>query len=319
MIRSFTRIHPHGISLMLAGMLCFSMASLQAEAPRLDPSRYPKPKVGSSFSRGLQSILGVNRIAAWVGSREIKKTIEKKVGGNIDVDLEPYSATDLAQGKAKKLTIHGNNLVYDDAFYASEVEIITDEATPLWIDLDNGDLKSPVEATVRVRLTSADINKSLASPPIQDMLQNIRVPILGTAASTTLRLIQPQVSLQPEVIQIKTRLGVKHMPDEQAVPLTMETGLEPENQTGKIRLKHLKLSPILGISNTDEIARLLQGEVEDMLRPAKLIPLEKGTFWVDSVAISKDDIRLAGRVLLLPPSTGSSSPSDWGKIGQYPR
>lgn len=282
----------------ISGLVAIGAPQLQANSPASPPAQ--PLELSNPVSRGIQKILGINRLAAWIGSRQLKKEIRKKVQGRVNVKLKPYSGFDLKEGKARALSIKGHDLLYDNAFYVSEFTLQTDEDTPIWIDLDSGDLRSPLEADVTIRIDEADMNKSVATPALRSEMENIKVPLLGMGEQRV-RLLNPKVTFKPERIRLKTKMGVQGLSDDKALPLDIETGLEPTTSRALIGLKDVDIAPISGISNMSVLEGFLEEGFQWLLKPSKLLPLDGGRMEVRSVRIADDDITLKGHIWLVPP------------------
>jgi hypothetical protein len=150
-----------GVSALLI-MTSVMLSGATYNTPSID-ERTAKPiqlETRSTFSQRLQGLFGLNALAGWVAQHQLEKEIRQKVDGYLDIDIKPYSGLDLMDGKAKSLEIHGEDLLYDKSFYVREFYLKTYQETPLWIDVKSGDLKSPLKADMRVRLTQTDLNRS---------------------------------------------------------------------------------------------------------------------------------------------------------------
>jgi hypothetical protein len=266
-----------------------------------EPTPSPKPPLSSGFTRSLQGIFGLNALAGIIASEVLEKQIRKKVTGDLHVKLRPYSAMDLASGKARRLVIDGSNLIYDEAFYVSEFHLQTDDNTPIWIDLDSGKLKSPITATVKLRIEPDDLNRSFETPTLQEKLQHIKVP-LGGMGKQTVALMQPHVNFRPDRIRFRTSLGIAGDKSGKLIPLDIETGLEPLTGNKLIGLKDVTIAPIDGVPQMSAVENFLEVAFQRLLNPSKLLPLDDGKLEIKSITISDEELIIKGQMMLVPPS-----------------
>ncbi len=292
-----------GAALLLSVMVWSTTPAVLAAVS--ESADVPGPRVSSPFFRGIQGILGINKMAAIIGERHLEREIRRKVQGDVDVDLKPYSGYDLAQGKARELRIQGKNLLVDKTFYVSRFDLQTDRNTPIWVDLDNGKLKSPLNARVSIRIDQDDFNRSFATPALQDKLNRIEVPLLASNTQT-IRLVNPQVAMRPERLLFSSRVGIAGKPSGGTLPLEVETGLKPTNDARNLELTDMEIKPIPGIDRMDAVEDLFSQLFSDVISPQKMIPLEGGDFRIDRVRVSSGNLLLEGRLRLVPVRASST-------------
>lgn len=280
--------------LLVAGFLVTGLPLETAVAEEQKP-----PGLSSKFSRRLQGIFGLNAMSSWIGAKVLEREIRKKVKGNLDVDLKPYSAMDLTKGKARQMTITGDNLLYDETFYVASFNLKTDKRTPLWVDMDSGKLKQPVMADVVIRIRDEDMRRSLETPAMQKQLSNVKMPLIGKAKQN-MQFVGSEVRFLPKRVRVKTNLGVVGAAPDQFIPLEMETGLEPEPEKGRVRFKDIQVAPIPGMPESAHVESFLETLLQWFLKPTKLNPVKEGEFRVKSIDIAQGDILLKGRMELKP-------------------
>lgn len=286
--------------LMLALVASLPTETLAASSKAVpDISSFEKPEASSGFSRGLQGILGLNLMAKWIGNALLEKELRKSLeGGSLSAKLKPYSAGDLAQGKARHLEITGRDLLYDQSAYITYIHVETDETTPIWINLRNGKLKSPIKARVDLVVSEADMNRSFTTPKLGRKLKAIKVPLLGVA-SQTLSLEQAKINLKPSELGFSGFLRAAGAP--LGINLNLLTDLrvvEPERT--RLAFKNLKIQPIPGVSNITIVENVMSKVLERFLNPSLMVPLDKATLKVDTLLISESKIHLTGEVTALP-------------------
>jgi hypothetical protein len=285
------------------------MLSASALGPvlALEPgARYELPGLSHPVVRGVQGVLGFNKLAGWIGAKAIEKEIHKKVSGDIDVHLEPYSGLDLTTGKAKHLRIKGHDLLYDKAFYVSDFLLRTRRETPLWINLDTGKLQRAVDADIELRLTDSDFNRSFQTKEVQRILGNIKVSLLG-GEPQRIQVLEPAIAFSEGKLHFQAQLGLVGGPSVSKIPLNVSTGLAYDPKTELIQLQDLQLAPLPGVSDNTGIQALVTQALQKYLKPSKLVPLKGGKFNLNDVAVVDNAVSLRGQVTLYPPSSTSST------------
>ncbi|MEL7477252.1 MAG: DUF2993 domain-containing protein, partial [Cyanobacteria bacterium J06555_12] len=148
---------------------------------------------------------------------------------NLSVDISG-SDNNLLNGRIDTAEVSGDNLVYED-FYLSRVELAGSNIR-LTVDeaLNGGSLNlvEPVSVDAFIRLSEADLNRSLQAPLIQSQLADemVEIPFAG-GSPVAFQLSEPQVSILDGQLKIDARLNA----DGTNVPISVTTGLSPQGGT----------------------------------------------------------------------------------------
>ncbi|MBD1927289.1 DUF2993 domain-containing protein [Trichocoleus sp. FACHB-90] len=96
----------------------------------------------------------------------------------VDVEADPLS---LVQGKVNSVTIEGEGLVMKGDLRMEELdmEMTNIDINPLSAAFGKIELNKPTEASTRVVLTEADVNRAFNSEYVGSMLQNQQVQVNG--------------------------------------------------------------------------------------------------------------------------------------------
>ena len=148
---------------------------------------------------------------------------------NLSVDISG-SDNDLINGRIDTAEVSGENLIYEN-FYLSRVELAGSNIQLTMDEALNGgslDLVGPVSLNAFIRLTEADLNRSLQAPLIQSQLAEatVEVPFAG-GTSVAFQLSEPQVSIADGQLKIDALLNT----DGTDVPVSVTTGLSPQGGT----------------------------------------------------------------------------------------
>ena len=258
-------------------------------------------QVSNPFSQNLQRVLGMNRLATHIAEKQLAHQIHKKVTGEVDVTVHSYSGLDLAQGKAKGLRIQAHHVLYDQAFYVSELTLSTHPSSPIWLDTHTGKLKRLVQADLQLIITQADLNQSMTTPKLQDKLQHLNLTLPGMGKQTV-ALLHPQIQLTPGQLHFQSQFGIAGQDAQQFLPLSIDTGLRPSPDGEEIQWLGLTIQPIPGIPGVEEYQPILTELLSWLVRPSKLLPLKHGHLQIQTVQLETGKITLTAQVTLLPPS-----------------
>lgn len=132
-------------------------------------------KTSSGFSKFMGSVTGANFIARKAGESIIKKSIKNDAEGDFDVNLESFSAADLAAGRFKSLSITGKNIVSDDV-YLSYLNLKTIcDYNYIVLDKKNNTatFKEDFGMTFGAVMTESDINNSMQNKEYKYLIDEI--------------------------------------------------------------------------------------------------------------------------------------------------
>ncbi len=285
----------------LVGVLTYSGLNLAS----VDLPTWPEFKTQSGFSRTMQRVLGLNWLAARVAEAQVRAQLSKVATGQMTVHVTPFSALDMWHGKARRVEVKGRDVLVGKAFYIHRLTLQTDPRTPLWIDLKSGRPLNPVDARLSMTVTEDGINRSFQTPVLQKRLQRIRVPLFGMG-SQQLRLLNSQVDFQPQRIQFSSQLAVKGMADNEALPVTMETAVEPDPETGGLHFYDVTVSALPGSTDSEQLQELVAKTMTSAVNPEKLLHLGSETkVSIQSVQVNTDTLVMTAQVRIVPAKASS--------------
>ena len=297
--------------MFLGTALCVNAQSLHAGDP--ERTEQFKPVVtqtaakefhtSSGFSRGIQGLFGVNTIAKSVVSAVIERAIRKKVQGDVDINIKSYSGIDLAHGKAKQFRLKANNVVYDNTVFISWLWARSDIATPLWFDTKTGKPFRAFDTDFEVMLSEKDLNRILTSKEIKDKLSSIRIK-MGNTGKQEVSLTDTSIDLVPDRIRMQGKVAFKSGSNAgKPVELAIESGMTPDPATALFRFYDIQLTPISGFdesgidtSDMSPFESLLETMANNVLKPNKIIPTDKGSLTINGIKITHDAMVVNGRL-----------------------
>ncbi len=181
---------------------------------------------------------------------------------NLQVQVQG-SDQDILSGTIPAADVAGTNIQYE-GFQISQLQLSGQNIRLNANELMQGSplrLLEPLRIQVVMQLTEADLNQTLKAPLIQEQLASAKVTLPAGGESIPFLIREPSVELLPDQVEIQATLIT---PDNQAVPFTMRTGLQSQNQNQLVLVDPVWVSgeQSLPIPGLDQLAIQLDQDVE---------------------------------------------------------
>ncbi|MDD3594193.1 MAG: hypothetical protein PHX18_06165 [Candidatus Gastranaerophilales bacterium] len=252
----------------------------------------PKPpyETAGTFSRGLQSVSGMNFVARNVAEATLKKEISKFVQGDIKVKAGSFSATDAKKGKFRYFTLHGQNLKAFDIF-VSELNLKT-ICDFIHLDLTSTPVKllEPMVIEFNAKITKEDLNNIIKTTKYRKHFMQLKFKDKETQL---LELSNPRITTEDNKFNF---LVNAKLPFIRSFILAAHADLEIiDNRivfnnliigTGSVKINISPLKYFINLINPLEFAL---GIIEDKgcMLNLKTVKIENGTIILDGVAFLK--------------------------------
>lgn len=156
----------------------FVMLLMSTVAANADCSDFQCPaeyKTSNGFSKFMGSVTGTNFVARKTAESIVKKSIERNSKGDFDVEIDSFSAADLAAGRFKSLKITGKNIVSDDVYLSYlNLKTICDYNYIIYNKKNKtATFKENFGMTFGAVMTENDINNSMNSTSYKRLLDDI--------------------------------------------------------------------------------------------------------------------------------------------------
>ncbi|AGY56558.1 DUF2993 domain-containing protein [Gloeobacter kilaueensis] len=127
----------------------------------------------------------------------------------------------LIQGEVEAVSVEGEGLLMQKDLRVEKLEVQAGRISinPLAAALGKIELEQPTEATARVLLTEADLNRSLNSEYIRGMLQNLQIEAEGRALSVDVQQVEAKLPGE-ERLWMRSRLSIHQTGETQEVTFT---------------------------------------------------------------------------------------------------
>lgn len=219
------------VLLLLGLLICFSTASYGAECSYTCVEKY---NMNNKFSSFISSITGLNFTRTKITEAVIKKTINNSVkGGKLNVNIDSYSAKDLANGIFKSLTISGKNISIDNIYISSlELKSLCDFNYIEYDRKGNLTFKEDFPMSFEMQISADDINNSMQSEKYKKIINNVnKLGFGGIKVSST------EASIRGNKFYYSFNISIPFMKDRK-IELTADLNVKD----GQIDFENTRLS-----------------------------------------------------------------------------
>lgn len=257
-------------------------------------------KIGSKFSRTLQTVTGINFVTEIVASQVAKSQIEKKTGGKVRVKVKTFSLTDLAAGKVKSVDVQVlDPKLKGSPIQAGDLRLTSD--SPFWYEYRKGKdrkrgMQTPVLMTVKAEMSESQIEKALNTPEISRTLKGLKLDLPGLGEQS-LQVLKPKVDLRDDSITLDAVLVVEGAAIETGVPVKISA--KPRLvEDRRIFLDDLKVDAE-GLVEPDKFSAFAQTLLNPLIDFSKLDRRDHA-FRLNTLKIEGDEMVGSGKLLLAP-------------------
>lgn len=227
-----------------------------------DPVVYPELKTASAFSRVLQTITGFTPVTSLVANRLLKRELKRHVKGNLQSRVRLFSGSDLLAGKARDISISGQNVLVEDYIPLTEFHFQNLSDMPLYASKGSRPvLLRPVRFKVSATMTEADMNRMLTSEKGRKLLTGMKVSI-PPFGPQFFDIMNPAITLDGGRLTLESLMNTQGSPIEDALPIKVSGRIAPDKSS--LSLSDLDLQ-IEGFRNTRDIEQLIENYFSELV------------------------------------------------------
>lgn len=225
--------------LMLTAFICNTV-----NAQTCDTSMCPAvPKVSGPIASTLSKVTGMNFLVSSILESQVKKQLDKALTADFKVDVTPFGAKSLMEGKFKKVTAHSDS-AYLEGFYVSNVnaqslcgynhfvyknrEVYTNENFMLSFSAD---------------VLSSDLQKILSTPEYMKLMNSLNVSVAGVSV---FKIFDPKAEIRNNRLVFSTKVM---SPLTLGEPKLISTSMGLMVENGKILFTDLQTNPSMSNMN----------------------------------------------------------------------
>lgn len=206
---------------MLVGMPVF--AGCDTSVCKQPP--YPVTSgAGDFFSK----VTGMNFIVTKTAESAIERSIKKQLGAKFDVEITPYGGKGLFEGKFKKITAEGENVVIEGMHFSRiYAESLCEYNQFVFKDFYKEIYTAePFLLGYQAILTSDDLQKTLLSEQYKKFLDSLTVKV---GNMTMFRVFDPQVSIKGNRLHLAVRVTTPMFFSSSAKQVSADVALEVQD------------------------------------------------------------------------------------------
>jgi hypothetical protein len=272
-------------------------------AKLISASPAPSFKIGSKFSRSLQTVTGINFITQICATQATRMAVHKKLGGKVKVRLKTYSLTDLIAGKVKSISIEVNDPKLK-GIGLGEVSLASQN--PIWFKYRGGKnrdgqprergLQAPTMMLVRAELSQKQIAEALTTPKLTSSLSGLKLDLPGLGEQQ-LQVLDPHVEIGDDLIKLEAVLVTEGGNIDTGVPLKI-TARPRLVGDSKIVLEDLQVEGP-DIIEPEKFAHFAQDLLNPLVDFARMDRSDHA-FRLAALTVSHGGVAGDGKLLLVP-------------------
>src|SRR5574344_468872 len=232
------------VALMFMSFMAVTPVFAVTDTVCTDASMCPAcPQVNGAVSSALSKVTGMNFIVSSIAESQVRKQLNKALNGDFKVDITPFGAKSLIDGKFKKITAYSDT-AYVDGFYLSNInaqslcpynhfvykdgKVYTNENFLLSFSAD---------------VTSNDLQKIISTPEYLKLLNSMNVNVGNVSV---FKVFDPKAEVQNNrlVFSLKVMSPLTMMQ-----PKTIATSMGIAVQNGRITMTDIQTVPALATLN----------------------------------------------------------------------
>lgn len=249
------------------------------------------PEVNGPVSSTLSRVTGINAIIAATLESQVRRQMNKALTGNFKVNITPFGARSMLQGKFKSISAHSDS-AYIDGFYLSNVtaeslcgynhfiykngEVYTNENFLLGFSAD---------------ITSADLQKSISTPEYTKLLNSMNVNVGNTSL---FKIFDPKAEIKYDRLVFSVKVSSPLTFNEPRLVST-SMGLAVEN--GKFLFTDIKTTPAIASTNLNTILPIIN-KLNPFVFNAAILNNPQSSIKINDVNIIGDKIVIKGLVIV---------------------
>ena len=248
--------------------------------------------VSSGVPLALSNITGTNFILTKIGELSLQRQLSKELGANFNVEIYPYGAKDLLDGKFRKITADADNVVIDGLHITSIRSASVCEYNHFITQGDDVYTAENFLSKFDVVITSNDMQRTFASSKYKSMLENMKMSfnnfILFKVFDPAAYIANNRLNLSLKIISPLISAG-----NVKTVDLNMGLGV----YDGKIQFTDVKLNQKSANINMNAILPIVN-KLNPFMYETDILKTKGSIVRVRDVQIVNNEIHITGNVFI---------------------
>ena len=247
--------------------------------------------VSGPIASTLSKISGMNFIVSKTIESQVKKQMDKALLADFKVNIEPFGARTMMQGKFKKITAHADS-AYIDGLYISNINAESLCSYNHFVYKDgqvytNEDFLLGFSAEI----TSNDLQKVVNTPEYIKLMNSLNVSFAGVSM---FKIFSPKAQIKGDRLVFSMNI-VSPLTLGEPKMITSSMGMSVEN--GKILFTDVQTSPSIANANLNTLLPILN-KLNPLTFKSNILNNPKSIIKIKDVNIINDKIIVKGLVIV---------------------
>ena len=247
--------------------------------------------VSGPIASTLSKISGMNFIVSKTIESQVKKQMDKALLADFKVNIEPFGARTMMQGKFKKITAHADS-AYIDGLYISNINAESLCSYNHFVYKDgqvytNEDFLLGFSAEI----TSNDLQKVVNTPEYIKLMNSLNVSFAGVSM---FKIFSPKAQIKDDRLVFSMNI-VSPLTLGEPKMITSSMGMSVEN--GKILFTDVQTTPSIANANLNTLLPILN-KLNPLTFKSNILNNPKSIIKIKDINITNDKIIVKGLVIV---------------------
>lgn len=279
---------------LLTGLILSVGFLMSSALAACDTSLCPKAPypVSSGLPLFLSNISGSNFVLTKAGEMTLENQLKKELGAKFNVEIYPFGAKDLIDGKFKKMTAEAKNVSIDGLYITS---IKSQSLCDYNHFVTKGDDVYAAEnflSEFDVVITSSDLQKTFSSSKYKSMLESMNMSFNNFVL---FKVFEPVVSIKNNRIDLSLKIISPLVHAGNVKSISMNMGLCV--QDGKIQFTDVKMNEKSASININAVLPVLN-KLNPFMYETEVLKSKGSVVRVSDINIVNDEIHINGNVFI---------------------
>lgn len=249
------------------------------------------PKVNGPISSTLSTVTGMNWLISNTLESQVKKQLNKALNGDFKVQITPFGAKSMLQGKFKKIEFNSDS-AFVEGLYLSNIKAESLCGYNHFV-YKNGEVYTNENFILGfyANITSEDLQKSVMSPEYTKLLNSLNVSL---GKITILKVFDPKAEIKNDRLVFTVKVISPATFNEPRL-ISTDMGLAVEN--GKLLFTNIRTSPDLHTHNLNSLLPIIN-KINPFVINTAILNNPKSSIQIKDVIFEGNKIAIKGVVIV---------------------
>ena len=255
----------------------------------------PVPKVNGPISSTLSKITGMNAIISTALESQVKKELNNALKGKFKVNITPFGAKSMLQGKFRKITAHSDTAIIDNVYLSN----VSGESLCEYNHFIYKDGKVYTNEnfllSFNAEITSADLQKTIVTPELIKYINSINQRFGTIFGNKSLfKIFDPKAEIKNNRIVISLKALSPLSFNE---PVQVSTSVDMKVENGKILFTDIRTTPSMYSASFNAILPIINKYNMTTVNTT-VLNNSKSSVKLNDISIANDKIIVKGLVIV---------------------